>query len=1089
MLREKDFFNILVAEDNQEYASLIGEALSDPLRSKKIGFSFASDHLEFLKKLSSREKFDAVFVSISFLDSIVAGYDSPRVDDFWRGHEVIIIASEKDFERARKMVGEGAADCLVREKDGRRAIQRVLNYVTLSVMMQETLAEKTSAGIIIISGDRIVYVNPAAAAMGGYSIEELIGKSFWEFVHPLNRQMLQDRGLLFQRIDESPVDLELMVANKAGGVMWLSARAAIIEYHGRPSFLVTAIDITARKHSEEMLSLDESRLEALLSLTRMTGASLKEITDFTLDQAVKLTGSRIGYLAFTNDDESILSMYSWSKDVMAECNLPNTSFIFQTNKTGLWGEALRQRKPIITNDYAAASPLKKGYPEGHVLIRRHMNVPIFEGEHIVALAGVGNKEGEYNDSDLRQLTLLMTEMWRIIKRGNDASELRARTSELQQIFKALPDIYFRISSDGVITDYKAGNADDLFVAPDAFLGKKWQDILPEVVIGEFETALEKVRMTGNLATIEYELPAGVNYKNFEARVVSYMGDQFIVLIRNITDRKRAETALLESERKSKEELEEKIRVRTAELREANVKLQEEIVERMKAEKELAASEKRLKGLVQNSLDMIFITSPDGLIAYASPSVESNVGYKPEEMIGKSPLDFLHPDDQQLFTKTVRTNLASPGVNIPLLYRYRKSNGDYILLEGISRNMIDIDGVNGIVANLRDVTERNKLQDEIIRTSKLESLGMLAGGIAHDFNNVLMGIVGNITLAKKRLKPEEKTHEILVRAENIAYRARNLTEQLITFSRGGLPITRISQINGLVSDSAQFSVSGSNITCKFNLAPDLWPVKIDEGQIAQVLTNLAINAKQAMPDGGVLEISTQNFEFTVPPDEFGRRKFVKISVHDHGCGILPENLTRIFDPYFTTKSSGNGLGLSTSYSIIKNHGGFITVDSTPEKGTSFFIYIPAVLGANLDARKDELPLADIRGRRVLIMDDDETVIIPLHEMLVEFGVRVIIARTGEEAINLYRANLESKTPFDVVIMDLVVRGGLGGFDTIKHLLEIDPGVRAIVSSGYSNDPVMSDYKKFGFVGVLSKPYQQGELNRLIDSVIRERNQSR
>lgn len=1086
MASSKDFINILIAESDEKYLQVLRSALSGPMRGKTIGLSFASNHKDFLKAVSADERVDVVFVSTSFLDSISAGYDSAGMSDAFRGREVVVIACEKEAGRAEKFIGAGALDCLIRESDAERSIRRVMNYIILRFEMRAALAEKTSAGIIIVSGAKIAYVNPAALAMGGYSREESIGRDFMDFVHPQFRGEVAERMKHFGAPADSPVEMELMFISGSGEPRWVSSSSSMIEYMGAPAVLITAIDITSRKRSEEMLSLDESRLEALLELAQMTGATLKEITDFTLDQAVKLTGSTIGYLAFTNDDESVLTMFSWSKQVMVDCNIPGMNFIFQADRTGLWGEALRQRKPVITNDYAAPNPLKKGYPEGHVKITRHMNIPIFEGDRIVAIAGVGNKSEDYNASDLRQLTLLMTEMWRIIRRGQDAAELRARTTELQQLFKALPDIYFRVSADGIINDYKVGNAGDLYVPPEAFVGKSHREVVPPDVADRFDEAYEKVRATGAAPPVEYDLDIKGKTNHFEARIVPYQNDQLIVLIRNISERKNAEAAIREAEVKLKEELEEKIITRTLEIQEANARLQQEILEREKAERELALNEKRFRALAQNSTDMILILGADGAITYSSPSVESWIGYRPDALTGRNAYEFVHPDEHRVLVKNIKRCLENPGLNIDISHRVKRADGGYSCVEGVIRNLIEVEGIGGIVANIRDVTVRKRLQEDIIRTSKLESLGILAGGIAHDFNNILMGIIGNVALAKKKVEPGGKTHEILIRAENIAYRAKTLTEQLITFSRGGMPITRVVRINDLVSDVSRFAASGSNVSCRFRLAPDLWAADIDEGQIAQVMTNLVINSKQAMPDGGVLEVATENVTIDDTPEEGGRKNFIRITVRDHGHGISEENLSRIFDPYFSTKPNGSGLGLSTTYSIIKNHGGSISVSSAVGAGTTFLIDIPAVTDREPSEPPSDLMFEeDLRGLRVLIMDDDETVIVPLYEMLMEFGIKVSVARNGEEAIGIYRQNMETGRPIDLVIMDLVVKGGLGGVETIGRLRQIDPNVRAIVSSGYSSDPLMADYRKYGFAGVLNKPYKQDELSKLINSIVTRR----
>jgi len=389
----------------------------------------------------------------------------------------------------------------------------------------------------------------------------------------------------------------------------------------------------------------------------------------------------------------------------------------------------------------------------------------------------------------------------------------------------------------------------------------------------------------------------------------------------------------------------------------------------------------------------------------------------------------------------------------------------------------------VVATIRDITERKKMEAEQLKSTKLESLGTLAGGIAHDFNNFLMGITGNLMLAKKRVQPNEKLFEILTRAEAVAFKAKALAEQLITFSKGGMPIKTLSSINDLIKNTVQFSLVGSPVQCNFSLAQNLWSAEFDEGQIAQVITNIVINAKQALADNGRIDIATENvtiadnMENTIAPG-----KYIGISIRDNGSGI-PENIiAKIFDPYFTTKPHGSGLGLSTSYSIVKNHGGFMKVESQPGSGSVFTIYLPTGNRRISAMKKTEKANFSGKGRRILLMDDDEMVLIPICEILTELEYEVTAVKSGEEAIEAYKKQMETGKRFDLAILDLVVCGGLGGFEAMQQLLKIDPEIRAIVSSGYSKDRIMAEYEKYGFCGVLAKPYQFGEIGKFLFEMI-------
>ncbi|NTW60716.1 MAG: response regulator, partial [Nitrospirae bacterium] len=389
------------------------------------------------------------------------------------------------------------------------------------------------------------------------------------------------------------------------------------------------------------------------------------------------------------------------------------------------------------------------------------------------------------------------------------------------------------------------------------------------------------------------------------------------------------------------------------------------------------------------------------------------------------------------------------------------------------------------ANVRlqqEIAERERMEFELSRAQKLESLGLLAGGIAHDFNNLLGSIMGNLSLAMLDVDPANPASHHLAKAEQASLRAQELTRQLLTFSRGGAPVKKLIALAGVISEAAGFSLQNSRVLHELAIPRGLWPVEADEGQMMQVFNNLLINADHAMPSGGIIRISAQNITLGPGNDlPLGAGRYVKISVEDEGTGIPAEHITKVFDPFFTTKQKGSGLGLAASYSIIRKHDGLLTVESEPGRGTTFHIYLPASQGDVTYSWRDD---TYTKGNgHILVMDDEEEMRSTTGDMLVRLGYTVDYAGEGGEAIAKYRQAQEAGRPFGAVIMDLTVPGGMGGKEAVRKLLEIDPAARIIVSSGYSHDPVMSDFRSYGFQGVVTKPYRLRDLSEVVAAVIR------
>ena len=403
---------------------------------------------------------------------------------------------------------------------------------------------------------------------------------------------------------------------------------------------------------------------------------------------------------------------------------------------------------------------------------------------------------------------------------------------------------------------------------------------------------------------------------------------------------------------------------------------------------------------------------------------------------------------------------------------------YISLR-LSMNMDRSESMMALLATT-DITVRKQAEEEQLKLKKLESLGVLAGGIAHDFNNLLTGLYGNLELAKISLSADHKSYKYLKSAGDSMERATRLTQQLLTFARGGSPVKKTLSIGEVIAETAQFSLRGSSSRLQTRINSGLWLIEADKGQISQVISNLVINAQQATPTGGVITIVAENVVMA-------EGRFVKVIIKDEGIGIDPQYLDKIFDPYFSTKQKGSGLGLASTHSIISKHNGRITVDSRMNHGTTFTIYLPATGETEetvmaLSEPMGALTAVSFTSAHILVMDDEESVRKVIGAMLEKMGHEVTYTVDGQGAVAKYRLAYENGASYDLVITDLTIPGGMGGQEAAQEILKINPQAKIIVSSGYATGPVMADYTAYGFSGIVVKPYYFAELEETIRQVM-------
>lgn len=489
-----------------------------------------------------------------------------------------------------------------------------------------------------------------------------------------------------------------------------------------------------------------------------------------------------------------------------------------------------------------------------------------------------------------------------------------------------------------------------------------------------------------------------------------------------------------------------------------------------AKKRLYEERERLSVTLKSIGDGVIVTDLAGKIIYYNDSAAKITGYMDTESISKNLTDIFKIDDKEYGDLQGKR---------PEVSRLIRKDNSMTYIEYIQNDIVSNNSSIGKILVFKDVSHRIQMEEEIMKKSKLDSLSLLAGGLAHDYNNLLTAILGNITLCKI-FTNDPNIKESLDQAEKAALKASDLTQKIITFSKGGEPLKKYFNLKEFLTESVNFYLTGSNVKCTFNISKIVGDFLGDRSQLSQAINNIIINSKQEMKEGGNLYLNADIVDKRT--DERLKNftgSYLVIEISDEGRGVTEESLPKIFDPYFTTKKNALGLGLSAAYSIIKRHNGMIFASNRKSGGLSIFIYLPASPKKETVSEPEKKDI-NLRILNVLIMDDEKVIRDTLSAMLKQLGCNVTISKEGLEAIELYKTSIIQNIPFDLVMLDLTIPGGMGGKQTIAKLLEIDKDVKAVVSSGYYDDPVISLWEDYGFRGVLKKPYSFEELKELINS---------
>ena len=817
-------------------------------------------------------------------------------------------------------------------------------------------------------------------------------------------------------------------------------------------------DVTEQKYKDELLRMNDVRVSALLEMSRITGKEEQVLVDFALEKAIELTGSKIGYIAFMNEEETVLSICSWSRHVMNQCFIADKPLEYPVENTGLWGECVRQRKAVITNDYTAENSLKKGCPEGHVFITRHMNIPLFDGHKIVIVAGVGNKEEPYDEEDVRQLTFMIDGMWKILKASRAEKSLRESEERYRFLVQNSSDILSVFDENGTV----------IYVSPsiEVIAGYKIVEIEGKDCLWPVHPDdSQKLMGVFTSSMRQYGIPISVKYRfrhasgrwlDFESTAINLLDNSgirgILVNTRDITRRRKAERET--EEWKNRYEL-------------------------------LALS----AGNVVYDYDLLTDTVVCG------GSLKSTLGYELEEnTVG---LEYwkecIHCDDRErVFNHWI--SAIETGSVFNAEYRFRHKDGHYILLQDKGYPLFDDNGrVIKYIGVLIDMTEegqlkeeRENLEEQLRQAQKMESIGRLAGGVAHDFNNLLTPILCYAELLRYSIHPNDERSGQLKQIIDAAKKARDLTRQLLAFSRRQALQVKSVDLGQIVSgmekllrrtirENIQLVISPPSAPC---------PVMADTGQVEQILMNLAVNAQDAMPDGGIMTIKVSQMELDrtacigrpdAKPGVYGL-----LIVSDTGCGMDEETKKKIFEPFFSTKGeAGTGLGLATVYGIVKQHQGNIWVYSEPGSGTCFKIFLPAsdVPGTENEQKSDII--LTYRGiETVLLVEDDDVVRDIARAMLEQNGYQVIVASSGEQALKLIENHTGS---LDILLTD-VIMPGMDGKELYLKLQESHKEIAVLFMSGYTDNVITDQAILDKDIQFIEKPFSIEGLTSMVRSVL-------
>lgn len=922
---------------------------------------------------------------------------------------------------------------------------------------------------------KLIYANPAARSLVP-DIESVTGSHPWFEVRAAGEGSATELA-------------EVQIGDR-----WFSR--TMVRPPGTDRIRIYGMEVTQRRAAEEAAWLGQKRLQSLFEISHAQRSTVQELLDCALHEGLELTGSKFGYIFHYDEETRRFLLNSWSQEVLNECRVADVGSEYELEETGLWGEAVRQRAPIVINDFAAPNPLKKGLPAGHVPLRRFLAVPVKQGDRIVAVVGVANKEADYDGMDVMQLGLLMDGAWRVVARSeaeaamSSALELsRHHAAEVSGLLEAsravlnLPD--FAEAARAVFdAARKALGSPAGFVSLLQEDGSESDPLCIDAGGQSYDADQAHpfaVQGLNRQACREGEVVLENDFAHSPWGTVLAPGQIWLrnVLIAPLVVQGSV-VGLMGLANKPADFTERDVTLARAFGELAAVSLRNQ-----RLADSIRHSEERYRTLVENLDDVVFSLDDTGTITFISAAV-SGYGYAPAGLVGTSFSRFVHPEDLAALQASFEATLA--GRSEPVEFRVFDNSGRLRHVRSLGRVVSQGGKTIGTTGVLVDLTQQRLTEQQLRTAQRMESVGRLAGGIAHDFNNLTSVILSYAGFALDALPENDRMRADIEEISKAAQRAATLTSQLLAFGRKQALLPRVVDLNALVSgvERMLLRVLGEDVELDVRLAPDLGKSKVDPGQMEQVLLNLAVNARDAMPEGGRLSIETSNVELDTDPVNGGdvsAGSYVLVAVSDTGCGMDEATLARAFDPFFTTKEvgKGTGLGLSTAYGIVQQSGGTMRLSSKPGQGTTLHIYLPRLEAADSERTPASVRMPQRRGSEtVLVVEDEQAVRKMVSRILTGHGYRMLTAANAKEALEVFGEHVGT---IDLIITD-VVMPGMGGRKLIERLAQMAPesAWKVLYMSGYAEDAVVEQGVRGDGAPLISKPFSASELARRVREVL-------